>query len=197
MNNVYPMLPKLTVNRQFMHDFITENTPCCAFGAIEDRNRKSGLIALRLNDVIPNEVTDKGFCLGHSLYGSSRFEVVHFVFQFYGFKTYNVLINPNDPLIREVLKMMIEDGGYFIFVINPDNSVTAFRSSFGQDTLCELQHNIIRISNSNTSDSDYQKAFSTFNKNPDPSGEILNWVCRNNIEYLELKKDCLELKPSF
>ena len=197
MNNVYPMLPKLTVNRQFMHDFITANTPCCAFGTIEDRNKKSGLIALRLNDVIPNEVTDKGFRLGHSLYGSSRFEVVHFGFQFYGFKTYNILINPNDPLIREVLKMMLEDGGYFIFVINPDNSVTAFRSGFGQDTLRELQNNILRISNSNTSDIEYIEAFSAFKKNPEPPGEMLNWVCRNNIGYLDLKKDRLELKPSF
>jgi hypothetical protein len=30
--------------------------------------------------------------------GNDNFEVLHFVFQFYGFETYNALINPNNPL---------------------------------------------------------------------------------------------------
>ena len=33
---------------------------------------------------------------GHSLLGTAAYEVIHFAFMFYGFVTYNVLINPNN-----------------------------------------------------------------------------------------------------
>src|SRR6266704_2685012 len=128
MNNIHPMLPKLAVNRQFILDFASAGTPCCALGVIEERNRQSGLLALRLNDIIPREASDQGFRFGHSLFGTSSFEVVHFAFEFYGFKAYNILINPNNPLVQTVLTMMIESGGYFFLVLNPDQSVTAFWS---------------------------------------------------------------------
>jgi hypothetical protein len=35
--------------------------------------------------------------VGHGMLGNDNFEVLHFVFQFYGFETYNALINPNNP----------------------------------------------------------------------------------------------------
>jgi len=190
------MLPRLTVNEQFMRDFITAVTPCCALGVIEERNRKSGLLALRINNVIPNEVSNNGFRFGHSLYGSSSFEVVHFAFEFYNYKSYNVLINPNNPVAQEVLAMMIENGGYFFLVINPDNSVIAFRSEIEEEILNGLKTNILRIKHSRTTDDEYQKTVRSFEKNPQPSGEMLQWVCYNNIGYLDLTKDLLELKPS-
>jgi hypothetical protein len=35
-----------------------------------------------------------------------------------------------------------------------------------------------------------------FEKNPQPAGTLLNWVCRDNVEYLDLTKDRLELTPA-
>ena len=37
MSNVHRLLPRLTVNRQFMGDFIAAGTPCFALGLVEER----------------------------------------------------------------------------------------------------------------------------------------------------------------
>ena len=64
---------------------------------------------------IPPEVCSGGFRFGHTLLGNARFEVVQFVFGFYGFETYNALVNPNKPLVRAVLTALVESGDYFFF----------------------------------------------------------------------------------
>ena len=83
------MLPTLTVNRSFIREFIAADTPCFALGMVEERGRQYGLLALRPEADIPPAVSDGGFNFGHALFGSAAFEVIHFVFEFYGFQTYN------------------------------------------------------------------------------------------------------------
>jgi hypothetical protein len=65
--------------------------------------------------------------------------VIQFAFQFYGFETYNVLVNPNNHLVKRVLITMVESGDYFFFAISPNRSVTAFRSEIGQEKLAGLR----------------------------------------------------------
>jgi hypothetical protein len=190
------MWSKLTVNGQFMRDFLDSRTPCCALGVIEDHARKTGLLTLRLNEIIPPEVADRGFGFGNSLFGTSAFEVVHFAFDFYEYKTYNILINPNNPIAQTVLSLMVESGGYFFFLIEPGNKVTAYRSELGENTLIGLTANIPRIQHSRTTETEYQKAVSHFSKNPDPPGEMLHWVCRDDARYLDLTRDRLELNST-
>jgi hypothetical protein len=91
MSKVYSLLPKLTVNGQFINEFISAQAPCFALGLVEERKRQCGFLALRPNEVIPPEVSSAGFRFGHSLLGTADFEVVHFAFEFYGFETYNLL----------------------------------------------------------------------------------------------------------
>ena len=120
------MLPTLTVNRSFMQAFIAAETPCFALGLVEESGRPCGLIALRPDQEIPAAVTDGGFNFGHSLLGTAAFEVIHFAFEFYGFATYNVLINPNNSLVQAVLEHMIDDGDYFFFSLEESGRVTPF-----------------------------------------------------------------------
>ena len=195
MSTLYPMLPQLAVNRPFLRAFVGAAAPCCALGVIEERNRQSGLLALRFHEAIPPEIADRGLRFGHSLFGTSTFEVVHFAFEFYGFKAYHVLINPNTALIQAVLAMMVESGGYFFFVLNPDQSVTAFRSDIGTETLAGLKANLSRIKHSRTTEAHYRQAVSAFANNPQPPGEMLQWVCRDETRYLDLTSDRLELTP--
>ncbi len=196
MSKVYSLLPKLTVNGQFMNEFISAQAPCFALGLVEERKRQCGFLALRPNEVIPPEVSSAGFRFGHSLLGTADFEVVHFAFEFYGFETYNVLINPNNPAAQTVLTTMVESGDYFFFAINSNGTATAFRSEIGQADLTGLKTNLRRIRNSITTDTQYRKALAMFEKNPQPAGTLLNWVCRDNVEYLDLTKDRLELTPA-
>ena len=39
--------------------------------------------------------------------------MVQFGFQFYGFVTYHVLVNPSNSLVQTVLTSMVESGEYF------------------------------------------------------------------------------------
>ncbi|MGC8494723.1 MAG: hypothetical protein ACP5SH_23610 [Syntrophobacteraceae bacterium] len=195
-SNVHRLLSPLSMNRQFVEDFISADAPCFAMGVVEEAKRPLGCMALRTLEAIPAEVSSGGFNFGHSILGNSQFEVLHFIFEFYGFKKFNVLVNPNNPLVQSVLTMMIESGEYFFFALSPNNSATAFKSEIGQEALCGIEANIARIKGSKTSDSQYERAISDFLKNPEPPRTMLDWVCRDNMGYLDLSGDTVALNPS-
>lgn len=190
------MLPRLTVNRQFMREFLSADAPCLALGVVEERKRQCGYWALRPDEGIPPEISNAGFRFGHALLGTSAFEVALFAFEFYGFQAYNAIVNPNNPLVRVVLNMMIASGDYYFFAVNPNGDVRAFRSEIGQENLVGLKTNLPRMLRSTTSDTQYRKAVAAFQKNPDPPGVLLDWVCRENVEYLDLTADRLDLNPA-
>ena len=194
--SVHTPLPILTVNRDFMVEFLSSETPCFALGLLEVENRERGFLAMRPDKVIPPDVTDRGFNFGHGLLGTSHYEVIQFVFKFYGFGSYTILVNPNNLLVRTDLTTMVESGDYFFFALNANRSATSFRSEIGQEDLAGLKTNLLRIQNSTTTDAQYQAAVSSFAKNPQPAGTLLNWVCRDNREYLDLSENRLELNPA-
>ncbi len=136
------MLPTLTINAEFMREFVCADMPCFALGLVKEGERLCGFLGLRPGRVIPRHVEDAGFSFGHGLLGNSNFEVVHFAFDFYGFETYNALVNPNNPLVRTVLTMMVESGDYYFFAVTSDGSATSFRSELGQGNLAVLKANL-------------------------------------------------------
>ncbi len=190
------MLSTLTVNRSFIREFIDADTPCFALGMVEEQGRQCGLLALRPEEEIPSKVSDGGFNFGHALFGSAAFEVIHFVFEFCGFQTYNVLINSNNPLVQAVLNRMITDGDYFFFALEASGRVTTFRAEIGQETFSQVKANLARIEQSTTTEAQYHRALSSFAENPEPEGILLHWVCRDNLDYLDLTTDRLELTPT-
>ena len=131
MSPVPPLRPALVVNRLFMQEFLAAEAPCFALGMVEERQRLCGMLALRVDQEMPATVADGGFEFGHALFGTTAFVVLHLVFAFPGFQTYNVLINPNNPLVQAVLRTMLDDGDYFFFALNPQGQVTAFRADIG------------------------------------------------------------------
>jgi hypothetical protein len=191
-----PMLSALTVNRSFMHAFIEASAPCFALGLVEEQGRPYGFLALRPEEDIPPELSASGFRFGHSLYGSSRFEVRHLAFEFDGFQAYNVLLNPSNALVRTVLDIMVEGGDYFFFALSESGHVAAFRTQIGQETLSQVRANLCRIRQSTTTESQYELARCAFEENPESQGVLLHWVCRDNIDYLDLSEDRLDLTPA-
>lgn len=162
--------PVLTLNRSFIHELIAAEPPCFALGMVEAIGHHHGLLALRPSVDIPSALLDQGFHFGHSLLGTAAFEVIHYAFEFYGFKTYNGLINPNNPVAQAVLTRMFETGDYFIFVLGASGGVTTFRTEIGQEALSGAHH-------------------------PEPAGPLLEWVCRDDPGYLDLRTDRLDLTP--
>src|SRR6266849_2950338 len=181
MSPVPPLRPALVVNRLFMQEFLAADPPCFALGMVEERQRLCGMLALRLDEAIPSAIADRGFEFGHALFGNVTFAVLHVVFAFPGFQTYNVLINPNNLLVQAVLGTMLDDGDYFFFALYPQGQVTAFRAELGRDGLAVLRANRARLQASTTTEGQYQQALTSFAAHPDPAGILLHWVCRNNV----------------
>lgn len=196
MPDPHTFLSKLTVNRAFMKEFLAADSPCFALGLVEERQRKCGFLALRPGEIIPPEIRNLGFRFGHALLGTSDYTVIQFVFEFYGFSQYNVLINPNNPLVQTVLTTMVESGDYFFFVINANQTATAFRSDMGEENLVGLKTNLPHIQDARTTEVQYRQALASFERNPQPAGSLLTWVCRDHAEYLDLTEDRLDLNPT-
>ena len=49
---------------------------------------------------------------------------------------------------------------------------------------------------SRITDSQYRAAVAQFARNPDPRGTMLNWVCRDDLDYLDVDADPLVLNPA-
>lgn len=103
---------------------------------------------------------------------------------------------PYNPLVQAVLNRMIADEDYFFFALEATGHVTAFRAEIGQETLSQVKANLARIERSTTTEAQYHRALSSFAENPEPVGILLHWVCRDNIDYLDLTTDRLELAPT-
>lgn len=191
------VLPELAVNRSFMAEFLDAEPPCFALGLIEVGGTRCALVALRPEQPIPRHVTAGGFRFGHSMLGGAGWEVVHFGFEFYGFRTYNALVNPSDPVARAVLETMVGTGDYFFFALDTDRrGTTAFRSSIGTDNLAGLRANMDRIRGSVTSEAQYRLSAAQFEKRPEPPGTLLAWVCQRDTDHLDLEHDRLVLRPA-
>ncbi|MBT9504984.1 hypothetical protein [Rhodoferax sp.] len=191
--NVQHLLPRLTLHRQFAEDLWAAKAPCFALGMVEERQEPMGLLALRPPKAMPKEAMALGFNFGHALVGNADFEVVQLFFEFYGFATYSVLLNPSNPLVQKVLSHMLTSKQYFFLAIAPDATVTAFRAEFGADRLADLREHWPRLQNSRTNDLQYQKAVRTIQKQTQAPDALLTWVCRDHVDCLDPRKDPLEL----
>lgn len=196
MSNVYTLLPTLTLNALFVHDLLAAKPPCFALGYAEERGAISSFLALRPEQAIPSALTQKGFRFGHSVLGLNGAPVLHFVFEFYGHATYHGLVSPGHSIVRRVLATLIETGDYFCFAINPDQTVTAFRARLAQADLAELKTNHERFKQASCAPTQYDAACRAFSKRPDPPGQLMDWVCRDNPDYLDLTAHRLALDPT-
>ena len=192
------MLPPMTVNRSFIQALVAAEAPCCGLGLVEVDKKKSGFVAMRPGEIIPQTCLNLGFNFGHTLYGNSQFEVVHFAFEFYGFKQYHALMNPSNPLVQVVLKTMLESRDYFFFSIEEKSgSVTTFRNELNDEVMSGFRQDWPRIEASTTTKQQYDKAVSSFIKDDThPPGTMMNWLELDNLSYLDLRIDRLELTPA-
>ena len=195
MSPVPPLRPALVVNRLFMQEFLAAEPPCFALGMVEEHQRLCGMLALRVDQEMPAAVADGGFEFGHALFGTTAFAVLHLVFVFPGFQTYNVLINPHNPLVQAVLRTMLDDGDYFFFALSAQGQVTAFRADIGSDGLAVLRANRACLQQATTTEDQYQRALTSFAAHPDPAGILLQWVCRETVAAIDLTTNRMALTP--
>jgi hypothetical protein len=195
-HNVVELLPRLAVNGPFIMAFLSGAGPSCALGMVDERKERFAGLMLRLDVPLPTESAAHGFSLGHAVLGTQHFELLQLSFVFYGFQTYHVLLNPNNPIVQAVVRSMIERGEYFILAIGVDRTATAFRAGVGQGELLGVRENIDRLRASRTTDREYDQALAQFRQFAKPSGQILEWVCRDDVACLDPSLDPLDMSPA-
>ena len=186
--------PILSISRAFMDDFLDSQPPCFALGMINIEGDHSGFLAMRPKQPIPSDTTAAGFNFGHALLGFDNTVLCQFVFDFYEHSRYSALVNPAVPTVRHIIETMVERGDYMFFNLNPGDKVQAFRAA--DRNLAGMADNLPRMQAATTTDEEYEKGVRAFRKNPDPPGEVLNWVCRDNPDYLDLTDDTISLTPT-
>lgn len=195
MTNSQSSLPTLTVSRDFITEFVNSAPPCFALGLVEVGGQQTGILAMRPDCTIPAEAMAGGFNFGHGLIGTSDYVMSQFVFQFYDFAVYQALINPAKPMVQSIMGTMVEQGDYFFFAINSDNSTTVFRSKLGQENIAGIRTNMPMIKAATTTDEQYEQGLQAFALHPQPEGILLDWVCQDNLDYLALTKNPMEMCP--
>ena len=189
MNNVQNFVPKLTLNKHFIADVMKQTAPCLSLAFVEMQKEKVGFIIMRPDQEIEPQVVANGFRFGSALYGLNKSHSIQLSFDFYGDDTYHSLVNPSNPIARQVLTHMVENGKYLFIVINPSQRAFTFLSDPKQKDLCGLKDNIEATKNTTTPDRDYQLMLTAFRKKPEPPGKMLEWVCHGDINYLDLSSN--------
>ncbi|NJO81876.1 MAG: hypothetical protein HC828_03235 [Blastochloris sp.] len=188
-------LPTLTLNTHFVHDLLDATPPCFALGYVEIQSIVSGCFAVRPATPIPTSVTQQGCRFGHRVLGMGTSPILQFVFEFYGHATYHGLVPPDNPIIQAVLTTMLTAEDYFFLAINPDQQVTAFRSHLADPDLAGLRTNQQRFRDAHCTTDAYARALHAFTRRPDPPGEVMTWVCRDNPAYLDRTEHRLDMHP--
>lgn len=191
MNN----LPVLTVSEPFIVDIMKDQPPCFALGFIDDGTSDTGFIIMRPELKIPNEFSYKGFSFGHSVIGSAENPVLHFAFNFYGYKIFHGLAPSGNPIIHAVIDKMVTKKDYFFMAINPDNSIITFRSQMETDNLVGLKNSNQTYTDKSCYMESYNNTLDIFRKKINPSEQFMHWSCRHNWDYLNIKKAPLALNP--
>jgi hypothetical protein len=171
------------------------STPCCTLGLVKEGTVPCAFLALRPGESIPARDVANAFNHGHALLGAPECAVIQFGFTFFGFSTYHVLVNPSNPMVQSVLASMIDRRHYFVLAINPDHRITAFRAELRQDSLARLTGSRRRLHGS-TTEFQYQHTLAHFRLHPRPPGRVLEWVCRESLDYLDPTQDRLEISPA-
>jgi hypothetical protein len=192
---VTTLRPRMVVNSRFMGAFLAAPTPSFALGVVEERKQQTGFLAVRPDPPIPIEALSAGFRFGHTLLGRQSVEAIDFMFDFYGQATYHALLNPASPLVRRVLHLMAAAKDYVFFSLDTSqgSSMVCFRSQLHVAGFAEV---LPLIMNATTTEDQYRWAVEAFSRRPDPPGLVLNWVCRDELDYLDLTTDRFDLTPS-
>ncbi|MDA7705535.1 hypothetical protein N8772_03570 [Rickettsiales bacterium] len=196
-DNILTFLPKITLNSSFVNNFLSFDNSVCSMGILEEREDNLGFFIIRPDRFIPSNITNQGFKFGFGLIEDNNIIAIQIVFHFYNFVTYNVILNPNNIIVRKILELIIEKKNYTFFAINSNGKATTFRGDIDPKTLSLLKETMPKIMKANNSIEDYENICESFSKNSNAEEILLKWVCNDKEEYLDLSKDRVEINPTY
>tara|TARA_A100000171_G_scaffold52917_1_gene74227 strand:- start:1875 stop:2276 length:402 start_codon:yes stop_codon:yes gene_type:complete len=123
-----------------MSDFLDQKAPCCASGYIQVNGKTDGAFILKTDTPSPS-LPEEEFFFGYCITGFENTALYQFIFHFKNQGTLQTLLRTDSPLVNSVLYTMIENQAYYFILVNPDHSVTAFKSNLTGETLSTFTKN--------------------------------------------------------
>jgi len=185
--------PRLTTNGRLIRDFIALPTPRFALGLMEENGAVSAFFAVCPTRTVRGRGARIPFAHGHAIWGWQGREVLQFGFTFFELFTINVLVNPANIEVRRALAVMLARRHYFVIAIRPEHRPIVFRADLARDSFELLTAFGHRAHCSTTTEAEYQDIVTQFRKKPTPQGEVLEWVCRDDAEYLDLSHNRVDI----
>jgi hypothetical protein len=196
MSKAVTLRPRLSVNGQLLGAFVALPSACGILGLLEEHGRSAPFLALRPQEPVVRREGARALRFGHALLGEPGAEIIQFGISFFEFATYHLLVNPSSPVVKAVLKRILERRYYFVLVIDPDQWTTAFRADLNAEGLDRLLEHQRRLIHSMTNTAQYERSVSEFARSPDPPGRMLEWVCRDDENYLDFTQHPVEMNPA-
>lgn len=187
-------LPPLTIHAGMVGDLFAAGCDGLAMGLVQMEGVEYGLLALILAGELPEMAG--GFELGHRVLATDSYEVVQLTLQLDRQRTYHVLVNPASIVVQRTLAAMLQKGVYFIVFVTPEGAASVFQSQGDPDDLDGLRANWDRLLRSKTSEAEYQRTVVAFGRNPDPLGELLEWIGSTDPSQLEIQSDPLVMRSN-
>jgi hypothetical protein len=194
LSNVTQLPVPLTFNDRFLHAFMDSEPPCAALGLVEQAGQTRGFVAARTNESMPLQAAESGFDFGFELLGNDRYQLIHFILGFPGLQPYDIILNPNNPLVRKVVDVMRETAQYLFFVFE-EGEMTAFHQTMDRQNRDWFNRYGDVVHTASTTPEEYERALRRFK--PDDGflhGKLLDWVCREDMRFLDLRENRHEVR---
>lgn len=194
-------LPNVVLNERLLSDLILAKAPCFALGYVEHQGGLVGCFVFRPDETIPVDLTEQNIHVAHSLMTIGDAPILELTFRFHERTSYSGLINPGNPFVQDVLTMMLEMEEYFFFTLNPDNSVMAFRAQYCLQTMLNIKTDLAGLDvfeamgfDRDCSVEQYEEAVQRHAETLQSPGRPMTWTCRDNADYLDMRKNRLEIE---
>ncbi len=191
-DNVIRFLPPMSFNKDFIYNFVKAEMPCVSLGIVETEGQKKGFLAIKTEEPLNESDIKNGFNLGSQLMGKGDTVALHLILNFGPSGIYDVVLNLNTPVTRQVMELWESTKDYF-FLAFTDNSFAAFRQTVGDDwfhygyfaKMKEANHTVL----------EYKDLVRSIQKNS-LYGKYIDTIFQDRVEYLNLD-DKFEVKGGF
>lgn len=187
---------KFVVNLDFMAEFQKSAAPCFALGIVEIDDHPTPVLAIKTKQPLPADVLSGEFEFGHALHGTTDTMLLQFTFQFYGHSGYQTLLNPANPMVQSVISTLVTSGQSVVLISTPGKPNSLFRAGVDHENLAGMREVLAAMPSVTTTDGRYERQVRVFKRNEASSGTMLKWVCRDNLDYLDVQKNPYMMDPT-
>ncbi|MCP3875187.1 MAG: hypothetical protein GY699_18790, partial [Desulfobacteraceae bacterium] len=182
-SNIIKFLPPMTFNKNFISKFIGEKRSCAALGIVETSGQQKGFLAFKPDKGFNTSTGQNGFELGSGLLGTSKIAILHLVLNFDNEYIYDILLNLNSPVVRNVLKVWEKTDDHFFFAFG-DSGFTAFDQTLGEAWRKDNYFGMLERATNTVSQ--YEDTVNALKNTDMLFGTHIDLIFQDEVEFLDL-----------